>query len=60
MEVSQNLLFIVPFRSPDFNPDLLEVNLPAAQLIYLILSNVVVEDNHAARFLLTLISLRNP
>jgi hypothetical protein len=36
------------------------VNFPTTELVYLILSNVVVEDNHAARFLLTVISLRNP
>jgi hypothetical protein len=36
------------------------VNLPTTELIYLILSDVVIENNHAARFLVTLISLRNP
>jgi hypothetical protein len=60
MQVTQNLLLVVPLWPPDLKTDLLAVKLPTAKLIHLILREVMVKDNHAARFLFTLISLRNP
>ena len=48
--MTENFLLVVPFRPTDRKTNLLEMNLPATQLLDLILWDVVIEDDHAAVF----------
>jgi hypothetical protein len=51
VQVAKYFLLVIPFGTSDLKPDLPEVNLPKAELLGLILGDVVIEDDHAAVFL---------
>jgi hypothetical protein len=51
VQVPQEFLLVIPFGTSYFKTDLPEVNLPEAELLGLILWDVVIEDDHAAVFL---------
>lgn len=51
VQVAEYFLLVIPFGTSDLKSDLPEVNLPEAKLLYLILGDVVIEDDHAAVFL---------
>lgn len=46
--MAEYFLLVIPFGTSDLKPDLPEVNLPVAELLDLILGNVVIKDDHAA------------
>jgi hypothetical protein len=48
VQVAEYLLLVIPFGTSDLKPNLPEVNLPEAELLDLILGNIVIEDDHAA------------
>src|SRR5690242_2023178 len=60
VQKTKNLLLIVPLRPSNFEADLLEVNAPAAQLVGLVLRNVMVENVHAALLFRRTISRTTP
>jgi hypothetical protein len=48
LQVAEYFLLVIPFGTAHLKPDLPKVNLPEAELLDLILGNIVIEDDHAA------------
>jgi len=51
MQISQNLLLVVPLRAPYLKTYLPEMNPPAAELFDLVFGDIVIEKDQAAVFL---------
>lgn len=60
MEIAKNLLFILPFGAPYFKSNLAASNLPATELLHLMLRNVMVQNNQATALRLVATSLTIP
>lgn len=60
VQVTQNLLLVVPFRSPNLKADLPVMNPPLLKLFGLISGDVVIKYDHAATFSSALTSLSKP
>ena len=60
MQVSQNLLLVVPFRSSNLKANLPVMDSPLLKLFGLISGDVVIQDDHAATFSSALTSLSKP
>ena len=50
VQVAQEFLLVIPFGTTYLKPNLPKVNLPFAELLGLVLGDVVIEDDHAAVF----------
>lgn len=60
VQVTQDLLLVIPFWPAHLKADLLKVNAPAAQSFRFVLRNIVVENDHAAVFVFGTTSLTTP
>ena len=60
MQIPENFLLIVPLGSPYFETDLAKVNTAAAQPLRLVVSNIVIQNDHAAVLRRAGISLTMP